>query len=70
MIYHTFSFDNLPAHQLVPYLIDFVEQCAERHLPWHVCWLNNQGSPVVGLLPKNPGASRPSHSPITSSPLR
>lgn len=52
MIYHTFSFDNLPAHQLVPYLIDFVEQCAERHLPWHVCWLNNQGSPVVGLLPK------------------
>lgn len=52
MIYHTFTFHNLPAHQLLPHLIDFIEQSSLAHLPWHPCWLNNEGHQVIGLLPK------------------
>lgn len=52
MIYHTFTFHNLPAHQLLPHLIDFIEQSSLVHLPWHPCWLNNEGQQVIGLLPK------------------
>src|SRR5690554_4916253 len=53
MIYHTFSFHNLPADQLLPHLTDFIEQSNLSHLPWHPCWLNNEGEQVIGLLPKN-----------------
>ena len=52
MIYHTFSFQKLPAHQLVPYLNHFMEQESLSLLPWHVCWLNNDSEQVIGLLPK------------------
>lgn len=52
MIYHTFSFQNLPAYQLVPYLNHFMEQESSSLLPWHVCWLNNDSEQVIGLLPK------------------
>lgn len=52
MIYHTFAFHNLPAHQLLPHLIDFIEQSCLSHLPWHPCWLNNEGQQVIGLLPR------------------
>ena len=52
MIYHTFSFQNLPAHQFVPYLNHFMEQESSSLLPWHVCWLNNDSEQVIGLLPK------------------
>lgn len=52
MIYHTFSFNNLPAHQLLPPLIKFLHARTQPSVPWHVCWLNNEGDAVVGLLPK------------------
>lgn len=52
MIYHTFSFNNLPAHQLIPQLIRFVKQTSQSNFAWQVCWLNNDGEQVIGLLPK------------------
>lgn len=52
MIYHTFSLNNLPAHQLLPHLIRFVEETSQSDFAWQVCWLNNEDEQVIGLLPK------------------
>lgn len=52
MTTHSFSFNSLSSGQLVPILINFLEQSNQPKLAWHVCWLNNEGEQVVGLLPK------------------
>ncbi|WP_296403789.1 anthranilate synthase component I family protein [Psychrobacter sp.] len=51
MIYHTFSFANLPAHELMPHLASFLERHSHCKLSWHLCWLSNESQPVIGLLP-------------------
>lgn len=67
MIYHTFAFHNLPAHKLLPHLIDFIEQSSLSYLPWHPCWLNNDGQQVIGLLPKTSWTAYSSSDPVSTT---
>ncbi|WP_227429437.1 anthranilate synthase component I family protein [Psychrobacter sp. I-STPA6b] len=46
-----FFLQNLPAHQLIPSLVHFL-QAYDAKITWQVCWLENQHQPVIGLLPK------------------
>lgn len=72
MIHHTFIFNDLPAHELVPYLVAQSKHWHNRQTnqnrannspqPWHVCWLNNDNNPVIGLLPRTSWIVNPTQS--------
>ena len=45
-----FELQHLPAHVLLPWLIPHLAECDAAAL-WSPCWLQNQGAPIIGLLP-------------------
>lgn len=45
------SFGNLTAAALVTQLQKFLS-AQDSRLPWQLIWLNNDGAPVIGMLPK------------------
>lgn len=44
---------GLAAHELLPHLLaSLAGEANSRHQPPQACWLNNDGNPVIGILPK------------------
>ncbi len=60
----TYRFNQLPAHKLLAYVVEALGAATHQDpsftAPWHLCWLNNAGHPVIGLLPKVAWMMQPS----------
>lgn len=48
----SWHFGGLAAHELLPQLLALFSEDEGYHQPPQACWLNNDGYPVIGILPK------------------